>query len=139
MLGSDVGGESGRTSGATLVGGLIRPPYKIIVGDGPGNTLDMAGWPGPHSPNASSVNWSNVTAMCGVTPETGCLFDIFADPGEHINIAASQPAKFTAMLTEMQAVKVFSPIRGSKDAKACAAAYANGQGRVKAVWGPFVD
>ena len=48
VAGSNVGGdEQGRTSAATAVGALIRPPWKIILGEGPGDILDMAGWPGP--------------------------------------------------------------------------------------------
>ena len=48
VVGSNVGGdESGRTSGVTTVAALIRPPWKILLGEGPGDILDMAGHPGP--------------------------------------------------------------------------------------------
>ncbi len=85
VVGSNVGGdESGRTSGVTTVAALIRPPWKLILGEGPGDILDMAGHPGPQSPNDTSVIFTNLTQVCGRTPETGCLYDIFADPtGTH--------------------------------------------------------
>ena len=39
-VGSNVGGDDyGRTSGPTLVGALIIPPYKILLGDGYNDTL----------------------------------------------------------------------------------------------------
>ena len=48
VVGSNVGGdESGRTSGVTTVAALIRPPWKLLLGEGPGDILDMAGHPGP--------------------------------------------------------------------------------------------
>ena len=38
----------------------------------------MAGHPGPQSPNNSeAVNWKNTTQVCGRTPATGCLYDVF--------------------------------------------------------------
>ena len=44
----------------------------------PGGILDMAGHPGPQSPNNSeAVDWKNTTQVCGRTPATGCLYDVF--------------------------------------------------------------
>jgi hypothetical protein len=38
----------------------------------------MAGWPGPQSPNnTGSTNYKKLTAVCGITPQTGCLYDIY--------------------------------------------------------------
>ena len=137
-IGSNSGGdESGRTSGITLVGGLIVPPYKILVGDGPGSILDMAGWPGPQWPNvSSSVDYANVTQVCGRTLETGCLYDVYADPNEHNNMIASNPAIWTKLLARMDEVNktVFSPIRGTANPSACATALKNG-----GFWGPFLN
>ena len=81
VIGSNVGGdEEGRTSGVTTVAALIRPPWKIILGEGPGDILDMAAHPGPQSPNGTQTNYNNLTEVCGRSPETGCLYDVFADP-----------------------------------------------------------
>ena len=45
VVGSHVGGdEAGGTT--TVVAALIRPPWKLIVGEGPGDILDMAGLDG---------------------------------------------------------------------------------------------
>jgi hypothetical protein len=79
-IGSDLSGDeaydpSGRTkAGMTTVAGLLRPPYKLLLGLGlPGDIMDMAGHPGPQSPNNSmAVDWRNATQTCGRTPETGC-------------------------------------------------------------------
>ena len=137
-IGSNVGGdEANRTSGATVVGGIIRPPYKIVVGDGPGNVLDNVCWPGPESPNnTGSCNSDNRTQVCARTPETGCLFDVWKDPGEHVNLASSMPELFKSMLAEMDQVQttVFSPERGANNPAACDAAKKYG-----GFWGPFID
>ena len=55
---------------------LIQPPYKLLLGEGPGDVLDMAGWPGPQSPSddpAVDNNYRNMTETCGRTAATGCL------------------------------------------------------------------
>lgn len=138
-IGSNLGGdEANRTSGPTVVGGIIRPPYKIIVGDGPGNVLDNVCWPGPESPNNTkgSCDAKNRTEVCARTPATGCLFNVWADPEEHSNLASSMPELFKSMLAEMDQVQstVFSPERGTADPAACAAAVKYG-----GFWGPFID
>jgi hypothetical protein len=64
------------------------PPYKLVLGDGPGDTLDMAGWPGPQSPNNTmpQPDWTGAKQVCGTTVATGCLYNVYADEGEHINL-----------------------------------------------------
>ena len=119
-----------------MVGGLIIPPYKLLVGDG-GKTLDMAGWPGPQQPNTTSmVRWNTITQVCGRTVETGCLYDVYADPNEYNNIIASKQEVWKTMLARMDEVQkgVWSPVRGNTDPRACEAAIANG-----GFWGPFID
>ena len=137
-VGSNVGGDdSGRTTGATAVGAIIRPPWKIILGDGNGSTIDMAGWPGPKNPNGSTTaEFRSMKQVCGRTPADGCLYDVYADPGEHHNLAASQPQRFAAMLAALDAAQktVFSPQRGLKDPEACVRGLARG-----GFWGPFID
>ena len=159
VAGSNVGGdEQGRTSAATAVGALIRPPWKIILGEGPGDILDMAGWPGPCvaprlllllrgadsprgagcsvSPNATSVNYRNLTQVCGRTAATGCLYDVFADESERHNVAAANPAIFNEMLAAVNELQqgVFSPDRGTDDGTACAQAAGPNGG----FWGPYL-
>jgi hypothetical protein len=68
--------------------------FKILLGWGPGNILDMAQWAGPDSPNATSSDFGNFTQVCGRTPETGCLYNVWEDPGEHNNLAVNQPDLF---------------------------------------------
>eukprot|EP00039_Didymoeca_costata_P029876 m.26828 g.26828 ORF g.26828 m.26828 type:complete len:552 (+) comp7838_c0_seq2:45-1700(+) len=137
-IGSNLGGdEANRTSGPTMLGGIIMPPYKLLLGQGPGGIIDMAGWPGPQSPNNTiEPNYSNITQVCGRTPETGCLYDVYADPGEHNNLASSMTSVFTTMLEKADAIQktVFSPDRGATDPQACAQALDNG-----AFWGPFYE
>ena len=63
------------------------------------------------------------------------LFD--ADPGEHTNLAASQPDLWHKMMARLLAINgtFFAPDRGGKDPKACIAA----TGRYKGFWGPWLD
>ena len=145
-IGSNGGGDehydpSGRSkSGMTTVAGLIRPPYKLLLGLGlPGDIMDMAGHPGPESPNNSVImnmaNWRNVTQTCGRTPETGCLYDVYKDPSEYNNLASTEPAIWHEMMAAIQELNkgVFSPVRGVADGTACKQAVRNG-----GFWGPFL-
>ena len=74
----------------------------------------MAGHPGPQSPNNSeAVDWENTTQVCGRTPATGCLYDVFSDPGEDNNQAAREPQVYTEMMAAIAQLEkgVFSPHR----------------------------
>ena len=137
-IGSNEGGDrdAARDRGATLVGGLIAPPYKILVGDGPGGIIDMAGWPGPDSPNQNNTDYGRLTQVCGRTVETGCLYNVFADPEERANIIATNQGVWTKLLARMDEVQqtVFSPSRGATDPRACEMAL-----KRHGFWGPFVD
>jgi len=136
-IGSNEGGDSKRKTGATLVGGLIKPPYKLVLGSGPGDTLNYAGWTGPQSPNATGKpEYSDMTEVCGRTPSTGCLFDIFADPSETVNLAAEKHVIFNDMLAEIDDVQktVYSPHRGVEDTSACDKAV----GEYGGFWGPWL-
>jgi len=142
-IGSNLGGDehydpSGRTeAGMTTVAGLLRPPYKLLLGLGlPGDIMDMAGHPGPQSPNNSvAVNWRNITQTCGRTPETGCLYDVYNDPSEYNNLASTEPAIWHEMMAMIQELDkdVFSPVRGVDDGTACKQAGRNG-----GFWGPYL-
>ena len=62
VIGSNIGGdEFGRTSGVTTVAALIRPPWKLILGEGPGDILDMAGHPGPQVMHVESAALRSLT------------------------------------------------------------------------------
>lgn len=117
----------------TLVGGLIQGRYKLIVGE-----LESSGWTGVTYPNTSSsgdpAKW---TQICGRSADTGCLFDVFTDPNEHINLAQKETATFTKMLARIDELQkdVFSPDRGRLDTKACKI----GKQKYNGFWGPWVD
>ena len=117
----------------TAVAALVRPPWKLIIGEGPGDIIDMVSplrnlplivihnhidqtpvyinkqryacfehinmltdifWPipcvymfatGAHNGlmrQASTLK--NLTAVCGHTTDTGCLYNVFSDPNEHL-------------------------------------------------------
>jgi len=138
-IGSNVGGDDyGRKSGDTLVGGLLIPPYKILLGDGYNDTIDNAAWPGPQHPNNSKVDQhiSAYKAVCGRTPSTGCLYNVYDDPEEHKNLAATKPDLYNLMLKELQMVQtgVYSPARGTDDNTACTQGLTDYGG----FWGPFL-
>merc|ERR1712224_1079407 len=68
--------------------GIIQGKYKVVVG-----TLSNSGWPSSKYPGGACDGCSS-TEKCGKTVDSGCMFDIFADPGEHKNIAKRNPAVF---------------------------------------------
>ena len=144
VVGSNAGGDfSGRTSGATRVGAIVTPQWKIIVGDGPGGELDFACHPGPTSPNNTDKHWDprSYTQTCGNTTATGCLFDVSADPNEHDNRAAAEPEVFARLLAELRAAEetVYSPNRGVDDGSACKKALDDrSNGGYGGYWGPFL-
>ena len=120
----------------TVVQGLVRADgYKLLIG-ATGQNI----WSGPLYPNAST-SWVDVPFHCGVpsTPPIGnggCLFNVFDDPTEHNDVASAHPeivASMYARIVELQTT-AFSPVRGSDDGAACAAALTRWNGR----WGPFL-
>jgi len=114
------------------VGGLISNGYKVVLGKN-----EQAGWTGPRFPNTTST-WdpSLSSETCGNTTETGCLFNIMEDPGEHVNLAATHPAVFKQMVDRIAEINkgFFNPDRGQSDPKACEMAMTKYAG----FWGPFV-
>jgi len=114
-------------AGKTNVQGIIEDNYKLLVG-----TLTQDGWQGPFYPNATV--WDGGAAVHHCTP--ACLFDIFADPTEHHDIAAANPTIVNNLLAKISDAQknVFSPDRGTVDPAACAAA----KNKYKGYWGPFV-
>merc|ERR1712203_250933 len=128
----DLSGRGSDNSSITLVGGLLRGRYKVVLG-----TVSQSGWTGPQYPNQSST-WDSTSALqtCGVTSADGCLFDVFSDPNEHDNIAAQQPDIFTSMLARIREINrtTFSPARGWKHDSTCDTILSNWNG----FFGPFL-
>lgn len=109
----------GTSSGATFVQGLLRSDgYKLLR-----DQVGQAVWTGPFYPNTTS-NWTDIPVQCGdplTNASSACLFNVFDDPYEYNNIAASHVDIVTAMaarLAELQAT-VFSPNRGVPTTLSC--------------------
>ena len=123
--------------GDALVGALLKGTFKILLG--PENKEYHVGQDvltGPFFPNRTEVLIPELhPRVCGRTPGTGCLFDIFADPSESVNLAESQSELFMQMLERVDAIQstVYSPHRGHRVAAACDKAEENGW-----FWGPFL-
>ena len=119
---------------ATFVQGLIRADGWKLLHD----VLDNAAYQGPFYPNATTAAhpWNNSQVDCGSAAAPRCLYNVFDDPTEHVNMAAARPdivAAMAARLAQLQA-GVFSPDRGSASPLACAASKERWQGFV----GPFL-
>ena len=69
-------------------GGFVSGSYKLIIGK-----QSPAIYPGPAYPNGTTP--APITFNC----DSGCLYDIFNDPTEHDDLAASHP-DIVATLTE---------------------------------------
>ena len=69
------------------VGALRRGRYKLIVGEQP-----FSSWYGDFSPNSSSrVGRKFEVPVAPHSCDPYCLFDIEADPAEHVDLARSRP------------------------------------------------
>jgi hypothetical protein len=106
--------------------------YKLIVGE----RVEQAGWCGQVHPN-NSHPWNSFATQinCSATPtKMGCLFDILADPTEHVDLALSMPSKAAEIYTKMLAAERhwFNPDRGRPDLRACEIANATGY------WQPYL-
>jgi arylsulfatase B len=131
------GGSWGRGSGATpatFVQGLIRADGWKLLHD----VLDNAAYQGPFYPNASTAEhpWNNSQVDCGSLAAPLCLYNVLADPTEHVNQAAARPDIVAAMAARLAQLQqgVFSPDRGSASPLACAASRDQWRGFV----GPFM-
>ena len=99
--------------------------------------------PGPQSPNnTQSKSPGSFIETCGRTAATGCLYDIYADPNEHVNLARAKPDVFAALLARVDELQegVYSPQRSDpagprQSPAACQAAL----GKYGGFWGPFLD
>jgi arylsulfatase B len=115
---------------------LISGRYKLIVGTQPMNL-----WTGPYYPNSTGAQpvFPDVDVSgrwnfdCG---PAGCLFDIFADETEHVDVANDLPELRLAMLKRLRELNLgeFKPDRGKPDSAACKVAQRTWGG----FYGPFL-
>ena len=69
---------------------LISGRYKIVIGDQQGRGV----WFGPVYPNGTRDGEATPCAA-------GCLYDIYGDPTEHVNLKDSKPALWSTMLNKL--------------------------------------
>lgn len=123
-------------AGRAAVNGLVYRDrrsghlFKLLVGE---HALPV--WTGPHSPNATDARlggWLD----CGAG---GCLFDLDADPTEHIDLAGS--AEHARLRARMRArlkahdSSAWTPDRGTSDLEGACDAGVNAW---LGFWGPWV-
>ena len=88
-------------AGLGIHGALISGRWKLLVGPKGGSYL--ASWYGLFSPNASG-NIGDATACGNDSPCGGCLFDLQADPTEHVDLCATESQVFQQLLAEFVAL-----------------------------------
>eukprot|EP01052_Picozoa_sp_SAG31_P046789 SAG31_NODE_9088_length_1337_cov_1.084814_2_plen_211_part_00 len=114
--------------------GLIVGDWKVVVG----KAVNQAIFTGPHYPNKTTashepekqLNISKVAVpsfACSMPGKRACLFNIFADPTEHHDLALAMPGKVDSMISALQNVSrsYFNPRRGIGQQAACKAAMDN--------------
>jgi hypothetical protein len=91
--------------------------------------------PGPRYPNATGAQPTFIPKGWMHDCGAGELYDLLADPSEHVNIASTHQALLASMQSRLQALNKdhFAPVRGSGDVAACEQAVRNG-----GFYGPFV-
>ena len=78
---------------------------KLIVGPEPG-----AGWFGVFTPNTTQPNFCGKEGGCVACAERPCLFNITADPGEHVDLHDSRPADVARLMTRFKEIeKLYHP------------------------------
>ena len=81
---SGANATSPRTGFPLSATAYVTARWKLILGQ-----PDHAGWTGPLWPNASSPEKDVVPIVADC--REGCLYDVAADPGEHLDVAAANP------------------------------------------------
>ena len=116
---------------------IIVGDWKLLLGESPQSI-----WQGPRYPNETTATQppsEPLFADCGF--ETGCLYDLLADPGEHENVAADNPAVVRTLraLLEHANATVWAPAR-PPSSRACEVSLAlRKDPRYEfGWWGPFV-
>jgi arylsulfatase B len=115
---------------------LLSGRYKLVVGVQPMNM-----WQGPVYPNATGSqpmfpdidSKHNFDYDCG---PSGCLFDVFADPTEQVDLALQLPETRKELLDRLAELNKseFKPDRGSPSLSACIVAKLKYNG----FYGPFI-
>ena len=116
-------------------GAILKGKYKLLVGGSfssgisPNRGEWAASWFGVFSPNAS---WTpNATEVYACPPSAPCLFDLEADPTEHVDLSATLPDVLADMLTAFYSLNntYHPPVNNPPEEKAamCAAARAAAQ------------
>merc|ERR1712003_513776 len=130
-IGTNAGGMKNDKEGMSMMGGLIvrvhDKLYKILIGDADGKIeCDERFGPSHGSKLMGILVEGNLTdthdagcsekalRTCGVTPESGCLFNLHADPMESTNLANQEPALFSELLAQVRQVNetAYRPDRG---------------------------
>jgi len=114
--------------GGLDVQGIISNQYKLLMG-----SLPYDSWTGPFFPNATLWESDNSVLHC----DSPCLFDIYADPTEHHDIASEHPTIVADLVNRINDAKktIFNPDRGALDPAACNTAL----GKYNGFWGPWVN
>ena len=115
----------------TTTGAIRFGRHKLLVGGSfssgrpPAAGEWAASWFGAFSPNKTFPG----TEFYACPPSAPCLFDVVADPGEHDDLAQSQPALLAEMLARFKALEAsyHPPVEGPapENAALCAAAEAS--------------
>jgi len=123
-------GDHNVVDGSTIVTGLILGEYKLLLGP-----IGQNGWTGPVYPNIST-DWNSGLSIehCALK---GCLFNIYDDPTEHVELGDTHPVIRLELHQRLNQIEqtVFSPDRGKVDPEACVAA----DGKYGGFWGPWLE
>jgi len=103
--------------------------WKIFGSGFPSTPQGATGWacfPGPFYPNATNPG-CNSGGDCDKSLG-GCLFELYGDATEHLNLAASEADVMRMMVSRLAALQpsIFSPDRGQADQAACLQVNKNG-------------
>lgn len=117
-----------------LLGSTYWEASGLKLHNGGGNAV----WQGLRYPNAST-NFSANAATTAGCDKRGCLYDVLADIGEHVDLAAARPAAMDRMVAARTAAAGrpcdLNSLRGKgTDPRACQAIDARG-----GYWGPWVN
>jgi hypothetical protein len=116
----------GKMAGGSLI---AAGGYKIVLG---AQSPDW--WYGSYAPNCTDGNGGH-PFNC----EDGCLFQINDDPGEHIDLKASQPSRFAELKAKLESAQAVTeaPITPAQSEAAVSAACVAMQTKWHGFFGPY--